>query len=107
MIHANSPAHNYGEEPQLARNRLAEAGERRAVGSGMLLVVFFDCYVFEVLGFKDLTAIETFDVLDAVTPGDDLGTVVLTSGLHNARLRIYSNEAETLVKGLPDIFFSM
>jgi len=65
-----------------------------------LLVVFFNCYGFEVLGFEDLAAIQAFQVFHAIAPGDDLGTVVLARVLlHKARLRIYSNELETLVKG--------
>jgi len=47
-----------------------------------LLVLVFDCYWFEVLGFEDLAAIQAFQVFHAIAPGDDLGTVVLASVLH-------------------------
>jgi len=47
-----------------------------------LLVVVFDCYGFEILSFEDLAAIQTFQVLNAIAPGDDLCTVVLASVLH-------------------------
>ncbi len=53
---------------------------RRAIRR--LFVFFFNSYGFQVLGLENLAAIETFDVFHAVAPGDDLGTVVLTSGLH-------------------------
>ena len=71
-----------------------------------LLVLLFNCYGFEVLGFEDLAAIQAFQVFHAIAPGDDLGTVVLARVLlHKARLRIYSNELETLVKGDLHYFF--
>jgi hypothetical protein len=75
--------------------------------TSLLLLIFFflNGYRFEVFGIEDLAAIEAFNVFHSVAPGNDLGTGVLTSGLHKARLRIYSNEADALVKGLPVIFF--
>ena len=64
-----------------------------------LLVVFFNCYGFEVFGFEDLAAIQALQVFHPIAPGDDLGTVVIAWVLHKARLRIYSNDPEGLVKG--------
>lgn len=84
--------------------RAAGRTQREGSANYALLVLVFNCYWFEVLCFEDLAAIETFDVFHAVAPGDHLGTLVLTRVLHNARLRIYSNEAEGLVKGLWLIF---
>ena len=57
----------------------------RFVRARKLLVLFLNCYGFEVLGFENLAAIETFNVLHAVTPGDDLRTGVVTSGLHKSK----------------------
>jgi hypothetical protein len=48
-----------------------------------LFFLILDFHGFEVFGFEDLTAVETFDVIHAVSAGDDLGARVLTSGLHN------------------------
>ena len=50
-----------------------------------LLVFFFGFHGFEILGFKDLTAIETFYVIDAIAAGNHLGAGVITSGgLHSS-----------------------
>jgi hypothetical protein len=51
-----------------------------------LLLVLFHHYRFEVFGVKNLSAIETFDVVHAIAAGDDLRTVVLTGGLHKTAL---------------------
>lgn len=40
----------------------------------------------QVFGFENLTAVEAFQVIDAVAPGNHLGTGVVASGLHNKRL---------------------
>jgi hypothetical protein len=53
---------------------------------GKLLVVLFHDDRFEVFGFKNLAAIETFDVVYAIAAGDDLGMVVVTGGLHKTAL---------------------
>jgi hypothetical protein len=59
---------------------------------GNLVFVFFDDDGFKVLGFKDLAAIETFDVVYAIAASDDLGVVVVTGGLHKQHfIEIYSN----------------
>jgi len=50
---------------------------------GGLFFVFLHFYWFEVLGFEDLTAVQTFDVIHAVSPGDYLCTGMVASGLHN------------------------
>jgi hypothetical protein len=69
-----------------------------------LLVVFLNGYRFQVFSFKDLAAIQAFQVLDPIPPGNHLCTVVLASVLHKARLTIYSNDPQSLVKGL-DVYF--
>jgi hypothetical protein len=48
-----------------------------------LFFLILDFHGFEILVFEDLPAIETFDVVNPVSAGDDLGARVLTSGLHN------------------------
>ena len=53
-----------------------------------LLFLFLNRHLFEVLGFENLTAVQALDVVHTVAPGDYLGSVVLTSGLHKARLCI-------------------
>ena len=47
-------------------------------------LIFFVFYYgwFEVLGFKNLAAIETFYVVDAIAAGDYLGAGMVTGGLH-------------------------
>jgi hypothetical protein len=65
-----------------------------------LFFLFLSRYGFEVLSFENLTAIQALQVFHPVAPGDDLCTAVFTNLLHKARLRIYSNEPESLVKGL-------
>ena len=50
---------------------------------GPLFFVFLDLYGIEVFILEDQVAIETFQVVHAISPGDDLGTGVLASGLHN------------------------
>jgi hypothetical protein len=47
-----------------------------------LLFVLVGGHRFQIVGFYDQTAVETLDVIDAVAPGDNHGTGVLTSGLH-------------------------
>ena len=54
---------------------------------GGLFFVVFDFYGFKVISLEDLAAIQAFDVINAISPGDDLGTIVVTSGLHTATLR--------------------
>jgi hypothetical protein len=52
-----------------------------------LLFFVFDRDRLQVLGFYNQTAVETLDIIHAVTPGNNYGTVVLTSeldGLHKA-----------------------
>ena len=50
---------------------------------GGLFFLILNLHLFEIFGFKDLAAIETFHVIHPVSAGDDLGARVLTSGLHN------------------------
>jgi len=55
----------------------------------LFVFFFFDGDGFQVLGFEDLAAIETFHVIDAVAPCDNLGTVVLASGLHKGNMGLF------------------
>jgi hypothetical protein len=54
---------------------------------GRLVLVFLYFDGLEVFGLEDLTAVQTLHVIDAVTPGNDLGTDVVASGLHKTTLR--------------------
>jgi len=59
----------------------------RIRGAGKLLFLFLHFYGFEILRLEDLMAIQTFNVVNAVSPGDHLGALVVTRGLHKARVR--------------------
>jgi len=50
-----------------------------------LLLVVLDFHWFKVFGFEDLATIQTFDVIHAISAGDDLGTVMVTSGQHKTQ----------------------
>ncbi len=50
--------------------------------AGGLFLVVFDLNGFKIFGLKDLTAIQTLDIVDAVPAGDDLGAGMITGGLH-------------------------
>jgi hypothetical protein len=69
-----------------------------ARGPGLLFVVLhFDR--FQVFGFKYLPAIQTFEIIDAIPAGDNLGTGVIASGRHIQRLdEVYFKRAGALVK---------
>jgi hypothetical protein len=51
---------------------------------GGLFFLILNFHLFEIFGFEDLPAIETFNIINALSAGDDLGARVLTSGLHNS-----------------------
>jgi hypothetical protein len=54
----------------------------RSAGNGqeaeLLFVFIFSGNRFKILGFKDLAAVQTLHVIDAVTPGNNFGTVMVT-----------------------------
>lgn len=58
--------------------------ERREIlpSKAGLFLVFFYYNRLKVFSFKNLAAIETFDVVYAIAPGDDLGAGMITGGLH-------------------------
>lgn len=67
--------------------------------AGGLFFVVLDFHGFKVFSLEDLAAIEAFDVVYAISSGDNLGPVVVTSGLHNQRLdETYSIQVQELVK---------
>src|SRR5258708_9486628 len=75
----NTPDHAF---PYATVNKLS-----LVPGGPELLFVFVDRYRLQIFSFDDQTAVETFDIIDAVTPGDDFGAAVLTcelDGLHKA-----------------------
>jgi len=67
------------ERPETAHH----AGFGSEVSRIGLFVVLFDLDLFQVFSLEDLSAIETLDVVHAVSPGYDLGAVMFTSGYHN------------------------
>ena len=46
----------------------------------MLFVFFVGRDGLQVFGFENLTAIQAFDVIDAVAPGNHLGSGMVASG---------------------------
>ncbi len=64
----------------------------------LLFVVFVNGYGFEILGFKDLAAIQTFEIIHAVTSRDDHGAGVLT-GLHKTDMGFILTMALLLSRG--------
>ena len=66
-----------------------------------LFFVFLNLHGFDVFGFEDLTAVQTFQVVHSVSSGDDLGPGML-AGLHIQQLdEIYSNWRTGYVKPPP------
>ena len=53
-----------------------------ATGQLFFLFVLFNGDRLEIFGVEDLTAIQAFHIIYAVTPCDDFGAIVFTSGLH-------------------------
>jgi hypothetical protein len=51
--------------------------------AGGLFFFVLDFHWFKVLSLEYLAAIETLDIVNAISPGDHLGAGVFTSGLHN------------------------
>jgi hypothetical protein len=44
----------------------------------LLFVFILSGNRFKVFGFKDLAAVQTLHIIDAVTPGNNFGTVMVT-----------------------------
>jgi len=49
-------------------------------------VLFLDFHRFKIFRLEDLAAIEAFDVIYSVSPGNYLGAGMVASGLHKQRL---------------------
>jgi hypothetical protein len=83
----------YGESAPAAVRNLAGGMQ----GGLLFVVLHFDR--FQVFGFKYLTAIQTFEIIDAIPAGDNLGTGVIASSRHMQRLdEVYFKRAGALVK---------
>lgn len=64
-----------------------------------LFFVFLHFDRFQVFGFKYLAAIQTFEIIDAIATGNNLGTGVIASGRHIQRCdEVYFKRAGALVK---------
>ena len=69
---------------------------------GALFFLIFNSHRLKIFRFKDLPAIETFNVVDAVPARDHLRALVVTGGLHRRdRDTTHFNDSEWLVKGVP------
>jgi hypothetical protein len=76
-LHASSP-----------RLAFADCGHPVCGEGGIgLFFLFLYFHGLKVLSLEDLMAIQAFDVVHAVSSGDDLGAGMLTRGLHKATLR--------------------
>jgi hypothetical protein len=58
---------------------------------GYWLVIIIDEDRLQVLGFIDLTAIETMDVIHSVTAANHLSSVVIAGAFHNPNSLILRN----------------
>jgi hypothetical protein len=66
---------------QTARFGFDNRQPTRQRGSASSLLVFFvHSDRFQIFGFNDYTAVEAFQVVDAVTPGNDHSAVMLANG---------------------------
>jgi hypothetical protein len=46
--------------------------------AGLVFVFFLSGNGLQVFGFEYLAAVQTFQIIDAVTPGNNFGTVMVT-----------------------------
>ena len=53
-----------------------------------LFFLVFNSHRLKIIGFEDLPAIETFNVVDAVPARDHLRSLVVTGGLHKKETEI-------------------
>ena len=51
----------------------------------LLFVLFVHSDRFQIFGFDDRSAVEAFQIIDAITPGDDYSAVVLANGRYRLR----------------------
>jgi hypothetical protein len=83
----------------LPRTRIVSAEGGPGTHGARLLFVVLHFDRFQVFGFKYLTAIQTFEIIDAIPAGNNLGTGVIASGRHIQRLdEVYFKRAGALVK---------
>ena len=59
---------------------LLNPGLSQRVSASPLLVFFVHSHRFQIFGFNDCTAVEAFQVVDAVTPGNNHSAVMLANG---------------------------
>jgi hypothetical protein len=51
---------------------------KNGAGRGLLFVFFLSGNRFKILCFEDLATVQTLHIIDAVTPGNNFGTVMVT-----------------------------
>ena len=79
---------------------MQNSGRRAARGQLFFLFIFFNGDGLEIFGFKDLAAIQAFNIIHAVASRDDHGAVVLTSGLHKSNMGFILMMATPLSRGI-------
>ena len=79
---------------------MRNSGRGAARGQLFFLILFFNSDGLEIFGFKDLTAIQAFNIIHAVASRDDHGAVVLTSGLHKSNMGFILMMATPLSRGI-------
>jgi hypothetical protein len=84
-----NPAHTYPAERRPSGYRGAHAFRNVGVVDGLaLFFLVFNGHRLEIFRFKDLSAVQTLNVVDAVPAGDHLRSLVLTGGLHKKETEI-------------------
>ena len=59
------------------------------VGLGRLIVVVVNGYAFQIFGLENLVAVQTADIIDPVTPGEDFSARMLTDRHIRRRLSLF------------------
>src|SRR6266436_3482020 len=79
---------------------MQSSGNRTARDQLIFLLLFFNGDGLEIFGFKDLTAVQAFNIIHAVASRDDHGAAVLTSGLHKSNMGFILMMAAPLSRGI-------
>ena len=77
----------FGRRKKPARGPAADQGS-----APTLLFVVVHGHRLQIFGFDDQTAVQAFDIIDAVTTGDDDGTVVFTIGWNLLHLGLHKDD---------------
>jgi hypothetical protein len=58
-------------------------------GSGRLIVVVVNGYALQIFGFENLVTVQTADIIDPVTPGENFSARMLTDRHIRRRLSLF------------------